>query len=320
MHADQLDVDEGLVRRLLAEQFPRWRDEPVRLLAADGTVNTIFRVGEELSARFPLNPTDPTAAAVELAREAAAMRQLAAVCPVPTPVPVARGMPGGGYPLPWSVQTWIAGAVCTPHGLADSIRFAEDLVTLICSFRSVDTGGRRFSRAGRGGDLRDSDDWMEICFRESEGLLPVEKLRALWERFRMLPPSGPDVMTHGDLTPSNLLVHDGRLVGVLDGGGFAPADPALDLVAAWHLLDAEARAVLRDGLDVGDLEWCRGTAWAFQQAMGLVWYYRESNAAMSGLGRSTLTRILGDGEQLDRLPRVSRSQSTHTVVNPPSIT
>jgi aminoglycoside phosphotransferase (APT) family kinase protein len=32
-----------------------------------------------------------------------------------------------------------------------------------------------------------------------------------------------------------------HLVGVLDGGGFGPADPALDLVAAWHLLDYEER-------------------------------------------------------------------------------
>jgi len=83
---------------------------------------------------------------------------------------------------------------------------------------------------------------------------------------------------------------------VLDGGGFAPADPALDLVAAWHLLDADARAVLRRGLAVTDVEWGRGAAWAFQQAMGLVWYYRDSNPAMSELGRCTLRRLLGDAE------------------------
>lgn len=34
----------------------------------------------------------------------------------------------------------------------------------------------------------------------------------------------------------------------------------------------------------------------FQQAMGLVWYYRESNPEMSALGRSTLGRILSDPE------------------------
>ena len=36
----------------------------------------------------------------------------------------------------------------------------------------------------------------------------------------------------------------------------------------------------------------RGKAWAFQQAMGLVWYYADSNPAMSRTGRRTLARIL----------------------------
>jgi aminoglycoside phosphotransferase (APT) family kinase protein len=102
------------------------------------------------------------------------------------------------------------------------------------------------------------------------------------------------VMCHVDLIPANLLVHEGRLVGVLDGGGFGPADPSLDLVAAWHLFDSEAREVLRRSLGCGRFEWSRGQAWAFVQAMGLVWYYRESNPGMSELGRSTLSRILND--------------------------
>ena len=45
-------------------------------------------------------------------------------------------------------------------------------------------------------------------------------------------------MTHSDLIPGNVLVSAGRLSGILDVGGFGPADPALDLVSAWHLLEA----------------------------------------------------------------------------------
>lgn len=44
------------------------------------------------------------------------------------------------------------------------------------------------------------------------------------------------------------------------------------------------------------LEWERGKAWAFQQAMGVVWYYVESNPAMSRTGRRTLARILDSTE------------------------
>jgi len=35
-------------------------------------------------------------------------------------------------------------------------------------------------------------------------------------------------------------------------------------------------------------------AWAFQQAMGLAWYYVESNLPMSRLGRRTLNRLLNE--------------------------
>lgn len=140
--------------------------------------------------------------------------------------------------------------------------------------------------------IADHDGWMATCFRESEGLLDVDRLRRLWRDFRELPRTSPDVMSHGDLIPGNVLVADGRLAGVLDTGGFAPADPALDLVGAWHLLDTGPRNVLRRALSCDDLEWERGRAWAFEQAMGLVWYYAESNPTMSALGRRTLDRLL----------------------------
>ena len=72
-------------------------------------------------------------------------------------------------------------------------------------------------------------------------------------------------------------------------------DPALDLICAWNLLAAGPRLALRDALRCTDLDWERGRAWAFQQAMGLVWYYAETNPVMSRLGRVTLDRIQSDG-------------------------
>ena len=101
-------------------------------------------------------------------------------------------------------------------------------------------------------------------------------------------------MSHRDLIPANLLEADGRLVGVLDGGSFGPADRSLDLVCAWHLLDAPRRARLREIVGASDAEWRRGAAWALQQAMGLVWYYERSNPVMAELGHSTVWRVLSD--------------------------
>ena len=40
---------------------------------------------------------------------------------------VAIGEPGAGYPMPWSVQTWIPGVVATDEDPGDSVAFARDL-------------------------------------------------------------------------------------------------------------------------------------------------------------------------------------------------
>jgi aminoglycoside phosphotransferase (APT) family kinase protein len=224
------------------------------------------------------------------------MEELAECSPFPAPRHVAIGRPGGGYPLPWSVQTWLEGEVATPDALADSEVFAADLVELISALRSADTGSRQFTGGGRGGDLRTQDDWVAECIRNSAGDFDGALLTSLWAALRALPRTAPDAMTHGDLIPANVLVRDGRLAGILDGGGFGPTDPALELVCAWHLLDPGPRAFLRASLRIDDLEWQRGAAWAFVQAIGLVWYYRESNPTMRDLGRSTMDRLLTDAE------------------------
>lgn len=51
---------------------------------------------------------------------------------------------------------------------------------------------------------------------------------------------------------------------------------------------------LRHRLGSSDLEWERGAAWAFVQAIGLVWYYVDTNPTMAELGRSTLRRLMDD--------------------------
>jgi len=295
MHDDQVDVGVATVRRLIAEQFPQWGALAVREVSSAATDNAIFRVGDSLAARFPLRRQDPDDVRSWLKSEAAALGELASVATVPTPEPVALGESGHGYPMPWSVQTWLPGNDATVDDPAGSDRFAADLASFITALRAADTRGRHFSGRGRGGRLADHDEWMEICFDRSEGLLDVTVLRSMWADLRALPSGTADTMCHGDLTPPNVLVADGRLAGVLDGGGYGPADPSLDLVAVWHLLDDVRREAVRRALQCDDLEWGRGMAWAFQQAMGLVWYYAESNPVMSRWGRRTLDRLVSDG-------------------------
>ncbi|MET0418956.1 MAG: aminoglycoside phosphotransferase, partial [Actinoplanes sp.] len=113
MHADQLTVPAATARRLITEQFPEWAGLPVEQVPSQGTVNAIFRVGEGLTARFPLKPGPAPEIRRWLEKEAAAARLLAGRTRFPTPEHVAIGEPGESYPLPWSVQTWLHGFTAT---------------------------------------------------------------------------------------------------------------------------------------------------------------------------------------------------------------
>lgn len=258
-------------------------------------MHSIFRLGDTLAARFRLQGDEVGLVRSELQMEAAAAHEVIGRTRFATPEPVAIGEPGEGYPLPWSVQTWIEGDVALDADPSESSFFATDLAEFINGVRSIDTRGRTYNGKGRGGDLKSHDAWVYKCLAHSEGLLDVAALRRIWEVLRELPRGDkPDMMNHGDLIPGNILVSNGRLTGVLDTGDLAPADPALDLVSAWHLLEAEPRRVLHEHLDTDDQEWERGRAWAFQQAIGLVWYYVDSNPVLSQVGRKTLERIAAD--------------------------
>lgn len=295
MHAGQLSVSAETVRGLVDDQFPQWRSLDIQAVNSAGTVNSIFRIGGQFAARFALKPGAAESMRRLLEAEAAVARELAGRTRFATPEPVALGEPGAGYPLPWLVQTWLPGVVATDQDPGESAAFAHDLAEFIWGVRAIGTRGRTFRGHGRGGDLRSHDAWMQTCFTRSRQLLDVSRLRRMWQVMRELPRgAGADVMSHGDLIPGNVLVSGGRLTGILDVGGLGPADPALDLVAAWHLLETGPRQLFRDDLGCDDLDWERGKAWAFEQAMGAIWYYVDSNPAMSRMGRRTLGRIQAD--------------------------
>lgn len=268
MHSDQIYIDADIAREMLFEQFPQYRQEQVKAFGS-GTVNAIFKIGSVATARFPLRGTDPIACVNMLRNEARAMTRFAENCPVATPRPVGFGQPGLRYPIPWAVQSWVEGDVATPDGLAESTTFALDIANLIATMRSAKTNGQQLDGQGRGGCFSDHDKWMSVCFANSEGLRDVPRLRSTWAKLRQLPPSGSDVMSHRDLIPSNLLVRGGRLVGVLDSGSFGPADPALDLVCAWHLFNRNQHEVIRARLGSSEVEWKQRGCMGIRASHGL---------------------------------------------------
>ncbi|WP_246212841.1 phosphotransferase [Streptomyces abyssomicinicus] len=287
-------VSEEQMAALVAAQFPRWRELPVRACPSDGTENALFRIGDDLVARLPLLGDDPDTARRDVRRQIEAAARVAEAARVPTPRFAALGEPGLGYPLPWSVHHWIPGTTATAADVRDSTVFAKDLAAFVLDVRALDTEGRVFRGKGRGGLLAGHDDDVASCLERSRDLIDTQALADLWARLRRTPRTEPDLWTHGDLMPGNLLTERGRLAGVIDVGQAGVADPAQDLQPAWNLFGPAAREAFRLALDADDDAWDRGKGWALAQAVGCLWYYRETNPVMSDLARSTLLALLED--------------------------
>lgn len=107
------------------------------------------------------------------------MREAHGILPVPSPEPVAIGAPGAGFPLTWSLQTWVPGAPATDRSAAASVLLAPDLTTLLAALRSAPTHGRTFGGSGRGGHVPDQAPWVQECLDRSGDLLDVPALRRL---------------------------------------------------------------------------------------------------------------------------------------------
>src|SRR5207244_8723593 len=105
MHADEVDTDVALVRRLLAGQFPQWADLAIALVVSYGTDHDIYRLGDHLAARLPRIGS----ATKQAAKEAEWLSKLAPHLPLAVPVQFAIGRPAEGYPFEWSVYEGLPG-------------------------------------------------------------------------------------------------------------------------------------------------------------------------------------------------------------------
>lgn len=88
-------IDEALVRRLLAAQFPHWADLPLTPAEPQGWDNRTFRLGADMSVRLP----SAASYVRQVEKEHRWLPLLAPQLPLPIPAPLARGAPGEGYPF-----------------------------------------------------------------------------------------------------------------------------------------------------------------------------------------------------------------------------
>ena len=294
-HADGVDIDVSLVRRLVATQFPRWADLPIRPVEFDGVDNRTFRLGEEMSVRLP----SAERYALQVEKEHRWLPKLAPHLPLPIPVPLAKGAPGEGYPFPWSVYRWIEGETATAGRLADMPGFAVALAGFLSALGRVDpAGGPPPGRHNffRGGPLTVYDAETRRAIAALEGRIDTDAASAVWEAALGATWHGPPVWFHGDVASGNLLVEGGRLSAVIDFGTSGVGDPSCDLAIAWTLFEGESRDAFREALGPDEATWARGRGWTLWKALITLAEHVDTNPSEAERARRVLDRVHADHE------------------------
>ena len=293
MHADEVETDAALVRRLLATQFPQWADLPIEPIPSGGTDHAIYRLGEDMSVRLPRIRW----AVGQAEKERHWLPRLAPHLPLAVPVPLAHGTPGEGYPWPWSVQQWLAGDNATVAYIADLEEAAVEVAGFVTALQRIDPSPGPLAAAGsRGGPLANRDAGTREAIAALQGEIDTDAATGAWEKALEAPDwDRPPVWLHGDLLPGNVLVEDGRVSAIIDFGSFAVGDPACDTMIAWSLFSGKSREMYRAALAVDDATWARGRGCALSQALIALPYYLNTNPAIVGTSRRAIAEVLAEG-------------------------
>ena len=272
MHDDEVDVDDALVRRLLASQMPALAELPLGVVEPWGTDNAIWRLGSDLVVRLPR--IHWAEGQVEL--EARWLPRIAPHLPVAIPEPVAVGEPGDDYPYRWAVHRWIPGEGAGLDRIDDPIAFASALAEVVQALQAVPTTGAppATNRARR---LAEYDDATRRAIDGASHLIDAAAATGVWDEALAAPPhDGRPVWVQGDLE-GNCLVQDGQLCGIVDWGSACAGDPAVDVQVVWSPLFTDAsRHVFLDALGADDATVARSRGAAINQACAALPYYLHS--------------------------------------------
>jgi aminoglycoside phosphotransferase (APT) family kinase protein len=290
-HPGDIDIDESLVRRLIANQFPRWADLPVARVRSAGTDNAIFRLGDDLAVRLPRL----SRAAETVDTEQRWLPRLSRLLPLAVPVPLGKGAPDDGFPYPWSVYRWLDGDNLVDRPDVDLDDAARQLGRFVAALRRIDAAGGPPSF--RGGPVSTLDDRVRAEIRElgADAAVDAAVTTAAWETALGAPTwQAAPVWVHADLYPVNLLARQSRLAAVIDFGGLGVGDPACDLLPAWAILTASTRELFRAEAGVDDATWVRGRGWGLALGLGAVHVYQVTNPTLAAIGRRSIAEAIAD--------------------------
>jgi aminoglycoside phosphotransferase (APT) family kinase protein len=287
--AAEIAVDERLVRKLLASQYPHYSNHPLSF-CGEGWDNFTFRLGDDLAIRLPRRKV----AVSLLLNEQRCLGLIAPSLPLPVPAPLAIGEPGSGFPWRWSIIPWIEGAP------VDQAPLDPDQGPVLAAFLRAlhrQSPADAPTNPARGVRLEARRERFDECLdrlRASSDFITPAIGRA-WLEALAAPVRQTPVWLHGDMHAQNVLSKDGKIAGVIDWGDMCGGDPAVDLGCIWTLLgDRSAREATLRAYAPEDALLARSHGWAVLFGATLYENGRVDNPRHAAIGETTLRRLAED--------------------------
>ena len=291
MSTDRIDIDLMLATQLVVEQFPQWANLPILTVKPGGWDNKTFRLGHNMSLRFP----SAERYAGQVAKEHQWLPRLAPHLPLPIPTPLAMGQAAQGYPWHWSVYQWLAGETATHHGIDDVNQLALDLAQFLKALQRIDPMGGPLPGPHnffRGGSLLTYDAETRSAIAKLQHTIDTDIVTEIWEIALESTWQGSPVWLHGDIHQTNLLVHQQQLHAVIDFGCLGAGDPACDYAIAWTFFSDESRPAFQSAA-VDDATWARSRGWALWKSL-IKWVEALDTKASTTVTPQTIHKLIDD--------------------------
>ncbi len=256
-------ISNDTVRKLIAEQFPKWAHLEVKPVKANGIDNITFHLGDQMLIRLP----SAKEYEAQVGKEQLWLPKLASQLSIQIPVPLAQGNPSRYYPWNWSIYQWINGSSANLLNIDDDglVGIANQLAQFLYELHEINSGGAPIAGKHnyfRGGHPSIYDSCIRTSLTKLQGIIDSKKVQAVWEKAISTKWQHQDVWIHGDLASGNILIRDNTLEAIIDFGCMGVGDPACDLVIAWTLLKGDSRGYFKSNTRLDDDTWDRARGWA----------------------------------------------------------
>lgn len=283
-----MEISVEIVKRLIEEQFPEWKELEIRPVEKSGHDNRTFHLGEKMTVRLPSGE----GYVPQVKKELRWLPILQKEIDIKITAPIKEGSPSELYPFPWSINNYIEGENASYENIQDLKAFAKDLAKFLKDLQKINTmegpiaGPHNFYR---GGSLKVYNKETEEAVKRLRDVLPVDKLKMIWEKALKSNSQHDGVWIHGDIAQGNLLVKEGKLCGVIDFGIMGVGDESCDYAMAWTFFEEDSRAEFLKGIDNDTIERAKG--WALWKALIT---YNDNKEEVRDNARKTIKEILKD--------------------------